>query len=132
MPVLSHPAVIATIATTVKPPAKAITRRRLGFMSPRLDVPSHGKEVAPPYRSSIGAITSGETLKVFDWSVSNHSWIVNNPQGGHPAVGLLLALPRLGSMDHGGSSAAPMSTYRIDRLAADLDEVLTALTVTAR
>src|SRR6185312_4839151 len=32
---------------------------------------------------------------------------------------------------HGGSSAAPMSTYRIDRLAADLDEVLTALNVTA-
>lgn len=32
---------------------------------------------------------------------------------------------------HGGSSAAPMGTYRIDRLAADLDEVLTALNVTA-
>ena len=32
---------------------------------------------------------------------------------------------------HGGSSAAPMDTYRIDRLAADLDEVLTALNVTA-
>ncbi len=32
---------------------------------------------------------------------------------------------------HGGSSAAPMATYRIDRLAADLDEVLTALNVTA-
>ena len=32
---------------------------------------------------------------------------------------------------HGGSTAAPMSTYRIDRLAADLDEVLTALNVTA-
>jgi len=32
---------------------------------------------------------------------------------------------------HGGSSPAPMSTYRIDRLAADLDEVLTALNVTA-
>ena len=31
---------------------------------------------------------------------------------------------------HGGSSAAPMGTYRIDRLAADLDEVLTALNVT--
>jgi pimeloyl-ACP methyl ester carboxylesterase len=32
---------------------------------------------------------------------------------------------------HGGSSAAPMGTYRIDRLAADLDEVLAALNVTA-
>ena len=32
---------------------------------------------------------------------------------------------------HGGSSAAPMGTYRIDRLAADLDEVLIALNVTA-
>jgi pimeloyl-ACP methyl ester carboxylesterase len=32
---------------------------------------------------------------------------------------------------HGDSSAAPMGTYRIDRLAADLDEVLTALNVTA-
>jgi pimeloyl-ACP methyl ester carboxylesterase len=32
---------------------------------------------------------------------------------------------------HGGSSAAPLGTYRIDRLAADLDEVLTALDVTA-
>ena len=32
---------------------------------------------------------------------------------------------------HGDSSAAPMGTYRIDRLAADLDEVLTALDVTA-
>jgi pimeloyl-ACP methyl ester carboxylesterase len=32
---------------------------------------------------------------------------------------------------HGGSSAAPMSTYRIDRLVADLDEVLIALNVTA-
>src|SRR5260370_16023158 len=32
---------------------------------------------------------------------------------------------------HGGSSAAAMGTYRIDRLAADLDEVLTALDVTA-
>ena len=32
---------------------------------------------------------------------------------------------------HGGSSAAPIGTYRIDRLAADLDEVLTALNVTA-
>jgi pimeloyl-ACP methyl ester carboxylesterase len=32
---------------------------------------------------------------------------------------------------HGGSSAAPMDTYRIDRLVADLDEVLTALNVTA-
>jgi pimeloyl-ACP methyl ester carboxylesterase len=32
---------------------------------------------------------------------------------------------------HGGSSAAPVGTYRIDRLAADLDEVLTALHVTA-
>jgi pimeloyl-ACP methyl ester carboxylesterase len=31
---------------------------------------------------------------------------------------------------HGGSSAAAMGTYRIDRLAADLDEVLTALDVT--
>src|SRR5258707_7962297 len=32
---------------------------------------------------------------------------------------------------HGASSAAAMGTYRIDRLAADLDEVLTALDVTA-
>jgi pimeloyl-ACP methyl ester carboxylesterase len=32
---------------------------------------------------------------------------------------------------HGGSSAAPVGTYRIDRLAADLDEVLTALDVSA-
>ena len=32
---------------------------------------------------------------------------------------------------HGDSSAAPMGTYRIDRLAADLDEVLAALDVTA-
>jgi pimeloyl-ACP methyl ester carboxylesterase len=32
---------------------------------------------------------------------------------------------------HGGSSAAPVGTYRIDRLAADLDEVLTALNVTS-
>jgi pimeloyl-ACP methyl ester carboxylesterase len=32
---------------------------------------------------------------------------------------------------HGGSSAAPMDTYRIDRLAADLDEVLRTLNVTA-
>jgi predicted alpha/beta-fold hydrolase len=32
---------------------------------------------------------------------------------------------------HGGSSAAPMGTYRIDRRAADLDEVLTALNVSA-
>ena len=32
---------------------------------------------------------------------------------------------------HGGSSGAPMGTYRIDRLAADLDDVLTALNVTA-
>jgi pimeloyl-ACP methyl ester carboxylesterase len=32
---------------------------------------------------------------------------------------------------HGGSNAAPIGTYRIDRLAADLDEVLTALNVTA-
>ncbi len=32
---------------------------------------------------------------------------------------------------HGSSSAAPMGTYRIDRLATDLDEVLTALNVTA-
>jgi pimeloyl-ACP methyl ester carboxylesterase len=32
---------------------------------------------------------------------------------------------------HGDSSAAPTGTYRIDRLAADLDEVLNALDVTA-
>src|ERR1700757_4835539 len=32
---------------------------------------------------------------------------------------------------HGGSGAAPVGTYRIDRLVADLNEVLTAVNVTA-
>ena len=32
---------------------------------------------------------------------------------------------------HGGSSPAPMGTYRIDRLAADIDEVLSSLNVPA-
>src|SRR6202008_3016359 len=32
---------------------------------------------------------------------------------------------------HGDSGAAPIGTYRIDRLAADLDDVLAALKVTA-
>jgi len=70
LPVLSHPAVIATIATTATPRATAMTRRLLRFKSaiflikelvPFLatdnpNVPSHKKEGAPPYRSAIGAI----------------------------------------------------------------------------